>query len=100
MRVKVHVQGIKGSGLIKRGEEPAALFRGVLEVDGHLIEEVSEIEVVFSGDNFASVRPHLTPGAFEVVTHTDESWPELLNSLDEQRNLYAGSGRLIVARED
>jgi hypothetical protein len=79
MRVKVHVQGIKGSGLMRKGEEASALFRGVLEIDGHFLEEVGEIEVSFSGDNFAIVKPHMIPGSFEVVTHTDESWPELVN---------------------
>ena len=100
MRIKVHVKGIKGSGLIKEGEEASVMFAGVLEIDGKLIEEVSDIEVLFSGDSFATVKPHLIPGSFEVVTHTDESWPELINSVDEQRDVRAGSGHVLVGGED
>jgi hypothetical protein len=100
MRIRVHVQGIKGSGLMHEGEEASVLFRGVLEVDGSLIEEVSEIEVSFSNDRAATVKPHLMPGSFEVITHTDESWPELMNSVDEQREVRAGSGRILALEEE
>jgi hypothetical protein len=96
MRIKVHVEGIKGSSRIKDGEESTALFNGVLEIDGHLVDEVSEIEVVFKGGDFASVRPSLIPGSFEVVTHTDESWPELRKQIDDERQARAGTGRLVA----
>lgn len=100
MRVKVHVEGIKGSGLIKKGEEASALFRGVLEVDGVLMEEVGTIEAIFSGDDFLTVKPHLLPGSFEVVTHTDETWPELLRALDERREIRTSTGRIMVGKEE
>lgn len=97
MRVKVHVEGIKGSGGIKEGEEPAALFYGLLEVNGVMIEEVTKIEVVFSGSDFAVVKPHLVPGSFEVVTHTKESWAELIQQLTEQRD---GAHKLIAVKDE
>lgn len=99
MRIKVHVQGIKGSGLVKEGDEASALFQGVLEVDGVLIEEVAAIEAVFSGGDFAAVKAELIPGSFEVVTHTDESWPQLLQRIDEKNEARAGSGRLVAKVE-
>lgn len=98
MRVKVHVQGIKGSGPIKKGEEPAVLFHGVLEVDGVLIEEVGTIEVFIGGGEFTTVKPHLIPGSFEVVTHDDESWPRLINQINEARDVRDGAGRLVATR--
>lgn len=95
MRVKVHVQGIKGSHTAKAGEEPNVLFHGILEVDGVMIEEVGTIEVLFGGGEIATVKPHLMPGCFEVVSHTDESWPELIKSIDEQREARTGTGRAV-----
>jgi hypothetical protein len=99
MKVKVHVQGIKGSGLIESpGEDPSVLFNGVLEVDGHLIEECGGVEVSFGGGEMMSVKAYLTPGSFEVVTHTRESWPELLAKIDASRNEQAetGTGRVLA----
>jgi hypothetical protein len=101
MRIKVHVEGIKGSARADEGQEPSALFNGVLEVDGHLIEEVTRIEAVFVGGDFTTVKPHLIPGSFEVVAHTKESWPELLKALEEQKKkVQAGTNRLIASREE
>jgi len=94
MRIKVHVQGITGSRSVKPGEDANVLLHGILEVDGSLIEEVGKIEVVFGGGELTTVKPHLMPGAFEVVVHTDESWPELLESIKKQQTAYAGSGKV------
>ena len=100
MRVKVHVEGIKGSGEIKEGEEPSALFYGILEVDGTMIDEVTQIEAVFSGRQFAVVKPHLVPGAFEVVTHTQESWTELIQKIQAERVVRDGAHRTIAVKGD
>ena len=70
MRIKIHTKGIIGSGLAKDGEEPAALFGAVFEVDGHLIEEAFKVEVTFE-EGFVVVTPHMYPGTFEVVTQTE-----------------------------
>lgn len=99
MRVKIHVKGIKGDGAISPGEEPTALFHGVLEVDGHLLEEVGEIEVSFSGDGFVQVTPHLIPGFFEVVVHDKDAWNLLLNRCDQERRVETGTSRLLAAVE-
>lgn len=99
MRVRIHVQGWSGSRSIKKGEEPDALLRGVLEVDGHRIEEAIRCEVTFSGE-FVTVKAHLLPGSFEVVTHDDESWPALMLEIDEarreRRQAVAGTGRHVA----
>jgi hypothetical protein len=100
VRVKIHVRGLKGDGPVKEGEEPSALYNGLLEVDGHLIEEVTTIEVLFGGGDIATVKPHLIPGSFEVVTHTDESWPELLNLIHEQKSAYGGTGRIVASTRE
>lgn len=100
MRIKVHVEGIKSTSAAKEGEEPSALLHGVLEVDGHLIEEVGEIEALFRGGELVSVRPRLFPGSFEVVSHTDESWPRLLQRIDGQNEARAGTGKLIAVKNE
>ena len=98
MRVRVHVEGLLGSRAYREGEEPSALFNGVLEVDGHMIDEVGKIEAVFGGGQFTTVIPHLLPGMFEVVTHTGESWKSLVDDLDRERKkrAWAGTGRLMT----
>jgi len=98
MRIKVHVMGVAGSRTARPGEEARALLHGILEVDGSLIEEVGKIEVTFGGSEIATVKPHLMPGSFEVVSHTDESWPELLASVKKQQAAYVGSGEIHVER--
>ena len=97
MKIKVHVKGIKGSGLIKDGEDASVMFGAVLEVNGQLIEEISSVEVKFE-ESFTKVMPVLMPGSFEVVTHTETSWPELLQQVEEQREPHVARdamGRLI-----
>lgn len=99
MRIKIHTKGIKGSGMVEKGEEPSALFGAVLEVDGILIEEAFKVEVTFE-EGFVKVTPHLYPGSFEVVPHTKESWPELLDQMEKDRAERAartGMGMLIAA---
>lgn len=102
MRIKVHTKGIKGSGMVKEGEEPAVLFGAVLEVDGILIEEAFKVQVTFD-EGFVTVTPHLYPGTFEVVSHTDETWPELLKKIEADRAERAartGMGQLIAANRE
>lgn len=99
MKIKVHVQGIKGNGLMKEGDEANALFGGVLEIDGLMIEEIMEIRTR-AHEGFFEVTPVLAPGSFEVVTHNKESWPSLLQKLDEQRSLRTMNGQLIARVEE
>lgn len=98
MDVKVHVQGIKGSGLVEEGEKPSALFGAILEVDGQIIEMIHRVEVVFE-EGFMDVRAHLIPGTFEVVTHDKDSWPAMLRALQEGRTARDAQGRLIARME-
>jgi len=97
LKIKVHTKGITGSSITKAGEEPGVLFGAVLEVDGHLIEEAFKVEVTFE-EGICVVTPRLYPGSFEVVSHTDESWPELLARIQSERAERAartGMGRFI-----
>lgn len=98
MEVKVHVQGIKGSGLMEPGEKPSALFGAILEVDGQIIEMIHRVEVVFE-EGFMDVRAHLIPGTFEVVTHDKDSWPAMLRALEDGRTARDAQGRLIARME-
>lgn len=98
MNIKLHVQGIKGSGLIDEGDDASILFGGTLEIDGHLIEEVIEVRTR-SRNGFFEVTPILVPGSFEVVVHTKQSWPELNRKLDEQRSAHTMNGQ-VIARVD
>jgi hypothetical protein len=98
MDVKVHVQGIKGSSVAEPGEKPSALFGAILEVDGHIIEMIHRVEVVFE-EGFMDVRAHLIPGTFEVIPHDKDSWPALLRALEEERTMRDGTGRLVARME-
>lgn len=98
MDVKVHVQGIKGSGLVEPGEKAGAMFGAILEVDGQVIEMIHRVEVVFE-EGFVDVRAHLIPGSFEVVTHDKDSWPAMLRALEEGRTARDAQGRLIARME-
>ncbi len=98
LRIKVHTKGITGSSITPRGGEPAALFGAVLEVDGHLIEEAFKVEVTFE-EGFCVVTPRFYPGSFTVVSHDEDSWPELLMELEEQRaerTARTGMGQAIA----
>lgn len=96
MKVKVHVQGVKGSVGIQSGEDADVLLHGVLEIDGVLIEEVGRIELVMGGGAMAEVKAVMQPGSFEIVTHTTESWPELLRQINDAKRDRDGTGRLSV----
>lgn len=99
MRIKLHVKGIKGSGIIKEGEVPSVMFGGLLEIDGQFLPESIEIRTR-AHEGFFEVVPVLAPGSFEVVTHTDESWPGLLRRLDEQKILRDLNGQVIARVDD
>lgn len=76
MRMKIHSRGIRGSSMIKEGEEPGVMFGCLLEIDGELYDKVNDIEANF-GDTFATVTVTFIPGTMEVITHTEDSWNKL-----------------------
>lgn len=100
MRVVLHVQGIAADHVAHEGEETTALMHGLLEVDGYLLDEAGKVEVTFEGGSFLTVKPLLLPGSFEVISHTEESWPELVKRIDEQRVAVTGTGRTLAAAKD
>lgn len=87
MKITVHTKGISGSEVIKPGEEADAMFAGVLEVDGHVLDRVSEIDVS-SGDKFTTVTVVFVPGEVEHSVHSNDSWVKLIQKADEQRESY------------
>lgn len=100
LEIKLHIQGIKGSGPIKqedldRGESAGALFGGLLEIDGKLIDQTIEVRYR-SHEGFFEVVPVLAPGSFEVVTHSRESWADVLNELEHQEKVRNMNGQLIA----
>lgn len=94
MIVKIHTQGWKGSSPIKPGEEPGALFAGLLELDGEIYDRVNDIKVNFSED-FATVDVTLIPSDVEVVTHTKESWETVCDRATAREN-----ARTAIRRSD
>lgn len=76
MRMKIHSKGIRGSQIIKEGEEPGVMFGCLLEIDGELYEQVTNVEASF-GDEVATVTVTFIPGTVEVVTHTEDGWNKL-----------------------
>lgn len=84
LKIKIHTQGIKGSGAVAPGEEAAAQFNGILEINGQLIEEVGETTVQFNGGEFVTVMPIMHPGSFEVVQHDRVTWDALVGRRSEK----------------
>lgn len=103
MRVRVHTKGIKGSGMIEEGEHADVMFASVLEIDGHVIDRTQKIEVT-SGEDFTYVKVILIPGELDYISHTAETWKELLDKGEAQREAYMGvrnsEGRLIAKAKD
>ncbi len=99
MQLKVHTKGIVGSREIKKGEEAAALFAGLLELDGEIYDRVNEITVNF-GEDFATVNVTFIPGDVEIVTHTAESWSKICKEADDREQQRAeirnSEGRMIA----
>lgn len=101
MNVKIHTKAITGSRMAKEGEEPAALFGFLLEVDGHLIEEAYKSELVFE-EGFVTLKTHLYPGTFEILPHTEETWAQIQRRLDEARaeqKARTGLGLVVASAE-
>ena len=98
MNIKIHTKGIKGSAMVKKGEQAGAMFSGLLEIDGEIYERVNDIVLKF-GDEFATVTVTLVPGNVDVVNHTEETWPKLLQEAaarEIRADSRAGDGRVIA----
>lgn len=101
MHIKIHTQGWRGSSARKEGEEASGLFNGILEVDGELYAEVTDIKCNFSGANFATVDVTFIPGDVDVVNHNDDTWSKLIQEMRfrEQRAVASradSDGRMIA----
>lgn len=99
MHLKIHTQGIRGSGTIKEGEDAGALFNSVLELDGQIYDRATAIDVKFEGDSFATVTVTFIPGDIEVVTHTSESWKKICEEADKREKnakIRRSDGRVIA----
>lgn len=82
MRMTIHTKGIKGSGMIEEGEEANVMFAAqVLEIDGHLIDQITRIRVLHAPDEISTVLVRFVPGSLETIAHTKESWKELMERL-------------------
>jgi hypothetical protein len=99
MQIRVHTKGITGSSVIKDAEEAGAMFAGVFEVDGHVLEMVTSINVS-SGEDFTTVKVTFIPGDIEYITHSEESWEALMETAEQQRRSYSyirlSDGRTIA----
>lgn len=84
MNMKIHTKGIKGSGMIKEGENPSVMFSAILEIDGVLIDEVTRVRVLHGADEITTVMVRMFPGTLDTIAHTDTSWKELIERLDAQ----------------
>lgn len=87
MNVHIHSKGITGSRTITKDEDASALFGCVLEVDGHVIDNMTGLEVK-AGNEFTTVHVVLVPGHIEYVVHSEDTWKELLDKADQQRDTY------------
>jgi hypothetical protein len=98
MNIKIHSQGWKGSSPTKKGETSGAMFGGLLEIDGEIYDRVNDIRLD-CGDQFATVTVTFVPGSVDVVNHTEETWPKLLQEVqarDARAAARTGDGRMIA----
>lgn len=102
MIIRIHTKGIAGSEMIEEGQEAGALFGGVLEVDGHVLDRVTKIDVS-SGEDFTTVRVVFIPGDVDYWVHSEATWNELMERAEEQRSSYRSirrsDGRSVARTE-
>lgn len=97
MDVKIHTQGIRGSGIAEEGEHPSALFGAILELDGEIVENVFKIELSFE-EGFAEVKVIFRPSTVEVVHHSKGSWPGVQESYRDRVVARDACGKVIAAK--
>lgn len=98
MEVKIHVKGITGSQITKPGEQPGAMFGGLLEIDGLIIDPVVDMRAEF-GESFTTLHITLVPGSLTVVNHTEDTWPKFTSRLraqEERRTIRNADGKTIA----
>ena len=99
MKIVIHVQGIKGSQMIEKGEDADAMFGAILQVNDCILDRVADVRTEF-GDEFTTVKATFIPGQVEVINHTSKSWKELCDQADIQlASVRAADGRLIARHE-
>jgi hypothetical protein len=102
MKIAIHTKGILGSRVINEGEEADAMFSSVLEVDGHVLDKVTSIDVK-SGEDFTTVKVVFIPGEIDYINHSGETWAELMDKAEEQRSVYSSirrsDGRTVARHE-
>lgn len=99
MKITIHSKGIIGSGVIEEGEEPGALFGGIVEINGHVFDRITKIEPKFSED-FASVTVTFFPGRIEHIHHTTESWKALCDRAEgDIASARLADGRSLARHE-
>jgi hypothetical protein len=99
MQIKIHSKGIVGSSARQEGEEAAALFAGILEIDGELYAEVADMRIDFNSEEFASVTVTFIPGDIQVVNHTEDSWSKIIQEFGEREHrarIRRSDGRVIA----
>jgi hypothetical protein len=55
----------------------------ILEVDGHIIPNVTRVAVVSSGEQFTKLVATMYPGELETVVHDADSWAALVQDHDD-----------------
>lgn len=79
MNLKIHTRGWVGSRQKTEGEESQAMLGVVIEIDGHVIEEVTSARVLARHGDIVTVMVRLIPGELDVIAHTEETWKELFD---------------------
>lgn len=81
MKMKIHTRGFNGSAIRQKGEESSAMLGAILEIDGHLIEEVTRVRVLHAADDFTTVMVRFIPGEVETIAHSAETWAQIIEEL-------------------
>lgn len=83
MRAALHTQGWSGSEPTEPGEEPTALLHGVLQLDGHFVEN-AKVKFETDGNGFAMLTAELLVVGFDVIVHDTESWKQMQAAIEDQ----------------
>lgn len=79
MNVKLHTKGIKGSAVVKPGEQPGVQYMLLVEIDGTLHPNVISARVLTDSQGMTQLVMRAMPSTIETINHDVDSWNELVS---------------------
>ncbi len=84
-RVRVYQLGWKDDHAQKSGEDANALLRSVVEIDGRVLHDATDITIEASGGGFTSALGRINCSEVSFVRLDEEEWHTLTDSMDTGR---------------